>query len=328
MSLKKSKIISTGRALPEKVLTNFDLEKMVDTNDEWIVKRTGIKSRHIADEDTATSDLAVEASRKAMEKAGITAEEIDLIMVATVTPDMVFPSTACIVQRELGAVNAAAFDLETACSGFLYGITIADQFIKTGMYKKILVIGAETLSKVLDWEDRKTCILFGDGAGAAIIGESDDESEILSTHLGADGTGADFLAIPAGGSRMPTTAETVANRLHYITMDGSEVFKFAVRKMNSASLLALEMAGLAVEDVDFLVPHQANIRIINSAAKKLKLPIEKVHVNLDRLGNISAGSIPIALDEAIEEGKIKKGDIVVLVGFGGGLTWGSSVIRL
>jgi 3-oxoacyl-[acyl-carrier-protein] synthase-3 len=328
MSLKRSKIISTGRALPEKVLTNFDLEKIVDTNDEWIVKRTGIKSRHIADQNTATSDLAIEASKKAMEKAGITAEEIDLIMVATVTPDMIFPSTACIVQEALGAVNAAAFDLETATSGFLYGLTIEDQFINTGMYKKILVIGAETLSKVLDWEDRKTCILFGDGAGAAIVGVSDDESEILSTHLGADGSGADFLAIPAGGSRMPATADTVAKRLHYITMDGSEVFKFAVRKMSSASLLALELAGLDVEDVDFLVPHQANIRIINSAAKKLKLPIDKVHVNLDRLGNISAGSIPIALDEAIEEGKINKGDVVVLVGFGGGLTWGSCVIRL
>lgn len=325
---KRSKILSTGRALPEKVLTNFDLEKIVDTNDEWIVKRTGIKSRHIADKNTATSDLALEASRKALDKVNMSPEELDLIMVATVTPDMIFPSTACIVQRELGAVNAAAFDLEAACSGFLYGLTIADQFIKTGMYKNILVIGAETLSKIIDWEDRKTCVLFGDGAGAAIVSVSDDDSEILSTHIGADGTGAEFLAIPAGGSRMPASLETVKNRLHYITMDGSEVFKFAVRKMNSASQTALEIAGLTVEDVDFLVPHQANSRIISSAAKKLKLPLDKVHVNLDRLGNISAGSIPIALDEAIEEGKISKGDIIVLVGFGGGLTWGSSVIRL
>ncbi|QEK12019.1 ketoacyl-ACP synthase III [Crassaminicella thermophila] len=320
-------ILGTGSYLPEKVLTNHDLEKIVDTSDEWIVKRTGIKERRIADENTATSDLATKAALKALENAGVSAKEIDLIIVGTVTPDMVFPSTACIVQKNIGAEGAAAFDLEAGCSGFLYSLTVAQQFIATGMYEKVLVIGAETLSKIIDWTDRGTCILFGDGAGAVVLGPTEDGMGILSASMGADGEGGKFLKVPAGGSRMPASIKTVEERLHSIRMDGSEVFKFAVRAMNKASLGALELSGYGIEDIDYLVPHQANTRIINSAAKKLKLDNEKVHINLDKVGNMSAASIPVALDEAVRLGKIKKGDLVVMVGFGAGLTWGASVIK-
>jgi 3-oxoacyl-[acyl-carrier-protein] synthase-3 len=325
--LKSVGILGTGSALPEKILTNFDLEKMVDTNNDWIVSRTGIKERRIADDETAVSDLAYEAALKAMESADITAEQLDLIIVATVTPDMAFPSTACILQDRLGAKNAAAFDLEAACSGFLYGITVGQQFIATGMYKKVLVIGAETLSKITDFTDRGTCVLFGDGAGAVILGEVEEGYGILSTDLGAKGEGGKYLTLPAGGSRRPASIETVENREHFIKMGGGEVFKFAVRIMGQGAAAVVEKAGLQIEDVDYLVPHQANIRIIEAAAKRLKLPMEKVKVNLDRYGNMSAASIPVALDEAIKEGKVNKGDHVVLVGFGGGLTWGAALIR-
>lgn len=324
----KTKILGTGRALPEKIMTNYDLEKIVDTSHDWIISRTGIEQRHVADENTATSDLATEAAKKALEKAGITAEELDLIIVATCTPDSPnFPATACIVQDNLGAKKAGAFDLETACSGFLYGMTIADQFIKNGMYKYVLVIGAETMTKILNWEDRNTCVLFGDGAGAAVFGASDDDSGILSAELGADGSGGKYLIVPAGGSRMPASRETVDQKLHSIAMDGTEVFKFAVRTMGGASKRVLEKAGLGIEDVDFLVPHQANIRIISGAAKRLKLDMDKVMVNLDKYANTSGATIPMALDEALEQGRIQKGDHVVLVGFGAGLTWGASVIK-
>ena len=325
--LKSVGIIGTGSALPEKVLTNFDLEKMIDTSDEWIRTRTGISERRIADKNTAASDLAYEASLKAMEDAKVSAEEIDLIIVGTVTPDMVFPSTACILQDRLGAVNAAAFDLEAACSGFLYGITTGQQFIATGMYKKVLVIGVETLSKITDPEDRGTAVIFGDGAGAAVLSEVEEGYGILSSELGAKGEGGKYLTLPAGGSRLPTTMETVANREHYIQMGGGEVFKFAVRIMGQAAVRVIEKAGLELSDVDYLVPHQANIRIIEAAAKRIKLPMEKVKVNLDKYGNMSAASIPVALDEALKEGKIKRGDNIVLVGFGGGLTWGSTLIK-
>lgn len=326
--LRRTKILGTGRALPEKVLTNYDLEKIVDTTHDWIVSRTGIEQRYVADEKTATSDLAAEAGRKALAKAGISPEELDLVIVATCTPDHAnFPATACIVQNKLGATKAAAFDLETACSGFLYGMTIADQFIKNGMYKYVLVIGAETMTKILNWEDRNTCVLFGDGAGAAVFGLSDDDSGILSAELGSDGAGGNSLIVPAGGSRMPATQETVDKKLHSIAMDGSEVFKFAVRTMGGASQRVLEKAGLGIEDLDFLVPHQANIRIINSASKRLKLDMDKVMVNLNKYANTSGATIPMALDEALEQGRIKKGDNVVLVGFGAGLTWGASVIK-
>lgn len=318
--------LGTGSCLPDKEVTNFDLEKIVDTSDEWIQTRTGIKSRRIADENTATSDLAYIAALNAMEAAGITAEQLDSIIVATITPDMSFPSTACILQDKLGAVNAHAFDVGAACSGFLYAASLAKQFVECGQAKHVLVIGAETLSKITDFTDRNTCVLFGDGAGAAIIGPV-ESGGIQATDLGANGTGGKFLTLPGGGSRMPASHETVDNRLHYIKMDGSEVFKFAVRIMAKSSETVIEKAGWTLDDLDYLVPHQANIRIISSAGKKLNLPDDKVHVNLDRFGNTSAASVPIALDEAVRTGKINKGDKVVLVAFGGGLTWGALAVE-
>ncbi len=318
--------LGTGSCLPDNEVTNFDLEKIVDTNDEWIRTRTGISARRIADDQTATSDLAYGAALKAMEAAGITAEELDMIIVATITPDNSFPSTACTLQDKLGAANASAFDISAACSGFVYATTIAKQFVESGAAKNILVVGAETMSKILDFTDRNTCVLFGDGAGAAIIGPVENGG-IVAMELGAKGSGGKFLSQPAGGSRMPATQETIDKRLHYIQMDGSEVFKFAVRIMASSSINVIEKAGWAIEDLDYLVPHQANIRIINSAGKKLKLPMDRVHVNLDKYGNTSAGSVPIALDEAVRSGKIKRGDKVVLVAFGGGLTWGALAVE-
>ncbi len=325
--MNRSKILGTGRYLPERVLTNFDLEKIVETTNEWIVTRTGIETRHIAAPEQATSDLATEAAKKAIAKAGLTAQDIELIIVATVTPDMAFPSTACIVQANLGATKAAAFDVEAACSGFLYGLATADAFIKAGMYKHILVIGAEKMSSILNWSNRNTCVLFGDGAGAAVVGPSNSEEGILSTILGADGEGGKFLSQPAGGSRKPASVETVQNNEHTVDMAGTDVFKFAVRIMGNASIEAIEKAGLSIEDIQVLVPHQANMRIISAAAKRLEMPMDRVKVNLNQYGNISAASIPIALDESLEEGLIKRGDHVVLTGFGGGLTWGSAVIK-
>lgn len=320
-------ILGTGSFLPEKVLTNADLEKMVETTDEWIITRTGIKERRMAPADMASSDMAYEASIKAMERAGVTAEELDLIIVATVTPDMSFPSTACILQAKLGAKKAAAYDLSAACTGFLYGITTAAQFIQNGLYKYVLVVGVESLTKITNFEDRNTCVLFGDGAGAVVMGESEAGYGFLSYELGADGSGGELLSQPAGGSRRPATKETVENKEHFIQMAGGEVFKFAVRVMEQVSESVLEKAGLTKEDVSLLVPHQANLRIIDAARKRLGLPTEKVVVNLDRYGNMSSASIPVALDEAIQENRVQKGDIIVLVGFGGGLTWGGSVIR-
>ncbi len=325
--LRSVGIIGTGSALPEKIVTNADLEKIVDTTDEWIVSRTGIKERRFADENTATSDLAYDAALKAMEAANVVAEDIDLIIVATVTPDMAFPATACILQDRLDAKNAAAFDLEAACSGFLYGVAVGQQFITTGVYNKVLVIGAETLSKIIDFEDRTTCVLFGDGAGAVVLGEVEEGKGILSIDLGAQGSGGKYLTVPAGGSRKPTTIETVQNREHFIYMGGGEVFKFAVRIMGQAAAAVIEKAGLELEDVDYLVPHQANNRIIEAAAKRIKIPMDKVKVNLDKYGNMSAASVPIALDEAIRDGNVKEGDNIILVGFGGGLTWGATLIK-
>lgn len=320
-------IIGTGSSLPDKVVTNNDMEKMVDTNDEWIRTRTGICERRISDENTATSDLSTAAALKALESAGLKPEDIDLIIVATVTPDMAFPSTACIVQKNLGAYNASAFDIEAACSGFVYGLAIAESFVKTGYYRHVLVIGAETLSKITDFTDRNTCVLFGDGAGAVVVSEVPENYGILSTYIGADGRGGDLLKMPAGGSRLPASEETVRNRLHYIKMDGSEVFKFAVRIMEEAAEKALEKCGMNKEDIDYLIPHQANIRIIDAAVRRLKISNDKVYVNVDKYGNMSAASVAIALDEANRDGFLKDGDIVVLVGFGGGLTWGSAVLR-
>lgn len=324
----RGKILGTGRALPARIVTNEELAKTVDTSDEWVVSRTGIRERRIAEPDVATSDLASEAASKALAKAGVKAEDIDLIIVATSTPDFgAFPATACVVQKNIGAKKAAAFDMETACSGFVYSMVIANQFIATGMYKYCLVIGAEVFSRIIDWSDRNTCVLFGDGAGAAVIGPADGDKGILSSELGADGEGGRFLDVYAGGTRMPVTQEVLDQKLNTIRMDGSEVFKFAVRIMAHSTEAALAKAGMTSADIDYLVPHQANIRIVNAAAKRLNLPVEKVAVNLDRYANTSAASVPIALDEALEAGKIKDGDIVVMVGFGAGLTWGAAVLR-
>lgn len=325
--LKKAGIIGTGSCLPDRIMTNHDLEKVVDTSDEWIKTRTGISERRIADENTATSDLSTTAALRALENANLKPEDIDLIIVATVTPDMAFPSTACIVQKNIGAVNAAAFDMEAACSGFLYGLATADCFVRAGLYRNVLVIGAETLSKIADFTDRNTCVIFGDGAGAAVVSEVPEQYGIISTYLGADGRGGDLLKQPAGGSRMPATVETVQERLHYIKMDGSEVFKFAVKIMGEAAEKALEKCGMKKEDIDYLIPHQANIRIIESAVKRLKISNDKVYVNIDRYGNMSSASVAIALDEVNRNGRLKDGDKVVLVAFGGGLTWGSVVLK-
>jgi 3-oxoacyl-[acyl-carrier-protein] synthase-3 len=320
-------IVGIGSCLPERVLTNAELQNMVDTSDEWITTRTGIKQRRISDKDTATSDIATGAARRAMDDAGITAQDLDLIIVATATPDMLFPSTACIVQSNLRAVNAAAFDIEAACTGFIYGLSVGEKFISTGDAKTVLVIGAETLSKLVDWDDRSTCVLFGDGAGAVVLRGVDDGSGLLSSVLGAEGWKGHVLMLPAGGSRMPATHQTVEGRKHFIHMDGGEVFKFAVNIMVYASNKAVERAGLSLEDIDFVIPHQANIRIIEAAGKRLKIDMNRVYINLDRYGNMSSASIPVALDEAAKLGKISNGDNILLVGFGAGLTWGSSVIR-
>ncbi|SEN15472.1 beta-ketoacyl-ACP synthase III [Lihuaxuella thermophila] len=320
-------ILGTGAFLPEQVMTNADLEKMVDTSDEWIVSRTGIRERRIAGPDEASSDLAVKAAEQALRHAGISADEIDLIIVATVTPDMSFPATACLVQDRLGASKAATFDLSAACTGFLYGVTTAAQFITTGVYNYALVIGVECLSRIVDWTDRNTCVLFGDGAGAAVLGPVGEGYGFLSFELGGDGSGAELLKLPAGGSRLPVSEETLNQRLHTLSMSGREVFKFAVRVIGASTEEALKKAGLSKEDIDFLIPHQANIRIIESAIKRFGLTEDKVVINLDRYGNMSSASIPVALDEAVKQGRIKKGDILVLCGFGGGLTWGATVLK-
>ncbi|WP_103106185.1 beta-ketoacyl-ACP synthase III [Brevibacillus reuszeri] len=328
MNAKRSVgILATGSYTPDRVLTNFDLEKMVDTSDEWIVSRTGIRERRISSSEQASSDLAFEAAKRALEKANISAEQLDMIIVATVTPDMMFPSTACILQEKLGAKRAAALDVSAACTGFLYGITTATQFITTGMYKYVLVVGVETLSKITNYKDRNTCVLFGDGAGAALIGEVNEGFGFQSFELGADGSGGPLLCQPAGGSRIPASSESVENNLHYLSMAGGEVFKFAVRVMNSATEAVLTKAGITKEEIDLLVPHQANKRIIDAAVQRFGLSEEKVAINLDRYGNMSSASIPVALDEAVQAGRVKEGDHIVLVGFGGGLTWGASLLK-
>ncbi|MCD6318000.1 ketoacyl-ACP synthase III [Candidatus Aerophobetes bacterium] len=327
MGIRKTKIAGTGSYVPEKILTNADLEKMVETSDEWISTRTGIKERRIAAKEEAASDLAYYASKEALQTVGIKPEDLDMIIVATITPDMVFPATACILQQRLGAREVPAFDLEAACSGFLYGISIASQFIGTGLYNNILVVAAETLSKIIDWEDRNTCVIFADGAGAAVLQPSNDNSRIISIYLGADGGGADLVGVPAGGSRMPASFETVRNKQHYMKMKGNELFKRAVRIMVEAVNISLEKGDLDYEDVDFFIPHQANIRIIQAVTKRINLNMDKVYVNLNKCGNMSAASIAVALDQAVKEGKVKRGDKVVLTSFGGGLTWGSIVLE-
>lgn len=323
----RSKIISTGAYLPEKVLTNTDLEKMVDTSDKWIRERTGIRERRIANNNEAASDLAYEASKIAIDRAGLKPKDIDIIIVATVSGDMPFPSTACILQYKLGAKNSAAFDINAACSGFLYGLYIADSFIKAKLHKKILVVGSEVLSKIIDWQDRTTCVLFGDGAGAVILSPTEGKSGIISMHINSDGSMWELLNIPAGGSRMPTTIETVEKRLHYIKMRGNETFKFAVRTLEDLVIKTLKENNISSKDLSLLIPHQANLRIIQATAQRLNLSMDKVLVNLDKYGNTSAASIPIALNEAIETKRIKTGDYILLEAFGGGLTWASALIR-
>ena len=325
--LKSVGIVGTGSYVPEKVLTNADLEKMVDTNDEWIVSRTGIKERHIVDPDTPVSELCYQAALKALEDANVAPEDVDLLIIPTVTADYAFPATACIVAERLGAKNAAAFDMSAGCTGFLYGVTTAAQFIATGMYRTALVIGAETLSKILNWEDRSTCILFGDGAGAAVLQPVEEGYGFLSYELGADGSGGKLLMLPGGGSQHPASLESVENKLHTLRMAGNEVFKFAVRIMGETALKALDKAGLQKEDIDLLVPHQANIRIVDSAVKRLGIDPERVVINLDRYGNMSAASIPVALDEAARGGRLKYGDNLLMVGFGAGLAWGATVLK-
>ena len=320
-------ILGTGYYLPEKILSNKDLEKIVDTSDEWITERTGIKERRIAADDEATSDLSIKAAEMALKDAKVSPEDLDLIIVATLTSDRIIPSTACMIQERLGAKKAAAFDLSAACSGFAYGLTVAAQFIQCGAYKKTLVIGAETLSKYINWEDRNTCVLFGDGAGAAVLGPVEEGYGILGFDLGSDGSGGDAIQIPSSGSLMPVSKESIDQRLNLIHMNGKEVFKFAVKAMGNTVKRSLEWAGMAKEDIDWLVPHQANIRIIQSAAKRLAMPMEKVVVNIQKYGNMSAACIPIALAEAAAEKRFKKGDIIALSGFGAGLTWASCIIR-
>jgi len=320
-------ITGVGAYLPERVLTNDELQKMVDTNDEWIRTRSGIKERRITSPEQATSDLAVIAGERALADAGAAAEELGLIIVATSTPDTIFPSTACLVQDRLGAKNAAAFDLSAGCSGFVYALATGSQFITSGTYKKVLVIGAESLSRITNWEDRKTCVLFGDGAGAVVLSPVPTGNGILSFTLRSDGSKGSTLIIPAGGSRRPATRETVDQKLHTIHMDGQEVFKFAVRIMGKAALEVLAAAGLQSSDIDYFIPHQANIRIIESAAKRLSLSMDKVLVNLERYGNTSTASIPVALAEAVQSGRVKQGDHIVMVGFGAGLTWGAAVVK-
>lgn len=320
-------ILGTGFYVPERVLSNFDLEKMVDTSDEWIRTRTGIRARRIAPKDTPVSYLAYRAAKRALKDANTDATELDLIIFATLTEDSVCPSSASILQHRLGASHAAAFDLSAACSGFVYASCVASQFIATGAYKKILVIGAETLSKYVDWEDRDTCVLFGDGAGAAVYGAVETGYGILSFDLGSDGSGADFLGIPSSGSRMMITEETIAKKLNRIHMNGKEVFKFAVKEMGRTVERSLSRAGMKKSDINWLVPHQANMRIIQSAAKRLALPPEKVIINIEKYGNVSAGSIPMALAEAAGEGRFKRGDVIALAGFGAGLTWASCIMR-
>lgn len=321
------RIIGTGSKAPEKVLSNVDLEKMVETSDEWITSRTGIKERRIAEKDVASSDMGYEASLKAIEAAGISPEELDAIIVGTVTPDYLMPSTGCLLQSRLGAKNAYGFDLTAGCSGFLYAIHVANSLIKSGPAKKILVVGTETLSRIIDYEDRSTCILFGDGAGAVVLSSS-DEPGIMSSCLNADGDNWELLYIPGGGSRIPASEGSLKNRDHFMKMKGNDVFKIAVKSMESATLKAIEEANIKPEDIDLLIPHQANYRILEAVRRRLDLPEDRLFSNLDRYGNTSSASVPIALDEAVRSGKAKKGDIILFTVFGGGFTWGSTVVRL
>jgi 3-oxoacyl-[acyl-carrier-protein] synthase-3 len=324
---RRVRIVSTGFYAPEKILTNADLEKMVETTDEWIVSRTGMKERHVIGPEQATSDMVLIAARRALENARLEPKDIDVIIVATVTPDTLFPATACWVQQGLGADHVAAFDVSAACSGFLYGMITAEALVASGAARRVLLAGGETLTRFTNWEDRNTCVLFGDAAGAAILEASPDDSGILSHYWKSDGSLGSMLYMPGGGSRLPATHETVDQKLHSLQMRGNEVFKHAVRRMSEASVAVLERAGLGKDDVDWLIPHQANIRIIEATGERLGVPREKVYVNIHKYGNVSSATIPIALSELDGEGKLKKGDVVVLTAFGSGLTWAAVAYR-
>jgi 3-oxoacyl-[acyl-carrier-protein] synthase-3 len=322
-------LAGTGSYVPERVLTNAELEKMVDTTDEWIVTRSGIRERRIARDDEPTSSMAAEASRRALAAAGVPAEDVDLILVGTVTPDMVFPNTACFVQNLIGARRAVCFDLEAACSGFLFSLETARRYIGSGACRTALVIGAEKLSCVTDWKDRATCVLFGDGAGAVVLQAGAGGTRgIRTTVMGSDGSLTELLNLPGGGSRFPASHQSVEQRLHYMKMSGREVFKHAVKAMADAAQKALQQAGLTLDQVACIVPHQANARIIEAIADRLGAGKDRVYMNLDRFGNMSAASIPVALDEAVRVGRVKRGDLVLLVAFGGGFTWGATVVEL
>jgi 3-oxoacyl-[acyl-carrier-protein] synthase-3 len=326
--LKGSRIIGSGHFTPERILTNFDLEKIVETSDDWIQTRTGIRERRIVDNDMASSDLAYGASVAALQDAGLEAADLDAIILGTVTPDMQFPSTACILQDRLGAKNAVAFDVSAACSGFIFGLNTAHGLISSSQMKRILVVGVEVLSKFVDWTDRSTCVLFGDGAGAVVLEACDYGEGVLGTYMKSDGALAELLWIPAGGSREPISENTYAERGQYIKMKGDGVFKYAVRAMVEAAREVLTQGDLSIEDIDILIPHQANIRIIDSVVSRLKIEEEKVIINIDRFGNTSSATIPIAFDEIRKAGRIKPGDTTLFVAFGGGFTWGSVLFRM
>ena len=320
-------ILGTGAALPEKVITNFDLERMVDTSDKWITERTGIKERRQAAPDETTSTLSVKAAKKALEMAGIKPKQLDLIICSTISPDMPLPATASIIQRELGAGTCCAFDLAAACSGFLFGLTVVDQFIKTGKSKYALVIGAELLSRYLDYQDRSTCVIFGDGVAAGVLGAVNSSSGILASEVHTNGAFADHLYIPAGGTARPATCETVQGREHFIKMRGNELFKVAVRSLEEVSRRVMEQANVQPGEIDLFIPHQANMRITDAVRERLGLPAEKVYSNINRVGNTSSASIPICLDECVRSGRIKKGDLILMSAFGAGVTWGSVLMR-
>jgi 3-oxoacyl-[acyl-carrier-protein] synthase-3 len=323
----RAHVAGWGKYVPERVLTNDDLTQMVETSDEWIRSRTGILERRIASDSDTTASMAIEAAHEAIEMAGIRPSDIDMIIVATCTPDHVFPSTACLVQDAIGATHAAAFDVAAGCSGFVYGLSVAADLIAAEAYQTALVIGAETLSRIVDWEDRATCVLFGDGAGAVILRSNGADGGILSSVLGSDGSGGDLLHLPAGGSRHPASHHTVSERMHFLKMKGREVFRFAVSVMPDATRQVLGQAGLTLEEVSLIIPHQANRRITNASVKALGLPEDRIYSNVERYGNTSAASIPIALCEAVEEDRVHRDDLVVLVGFGAGLTWAASAVR-
>jgi 3-oxoacyl-[acyl-carrier-protein] synthase-3 len=322
-----ARITGTGSYAPKKIITNQDLEKLVNTSDEWITERTGIKERRIAEQGQYTSDLAYEAGKRALKAAGLSVQDLDLIIVATMTPDMILPSSACAVQEKLGAKKAAAFDINAACSGFIYGMSVANAFIRSEIYKNILLIGAEVLSRFIDWEDRTTCILFGDGAGAAVIERQAGKRGILSTHLHSDGSLSELIQVPGGGAQHPASHDTIRNRMHYIKMKGNETFKVAVRALEGVVQESLNHNKVKPEDIDYLVPHQANLRIIQAMAQRLNMPMEKVVLTLPKFGNTSAASIPMALDEAVRDGRIKDNHLLLFEAFGGGLTWASALVR-